>query len=323
MEETTGMKLDKEGCMLSFKCLNYHAMHLDGDGLSFLVHYWGGQPDHFNNLVHQHSIYEACYVVAGEGVYMEKNKEYRLTAGTVFCSPPGIDHQIRSDAGMHLLFVGFEVLAPQHESGKTGSDRAEPGYAAEYKRALQPDDNVLIRNNAKDSPSATLWRALWTQAAIGHADTSRIVRPLARALLESFPQTFAPFHRTTDRAVRTKEYAIELKIGRARLFISDNLDKPLTVIEVATYLGMSPRHLSRLMKRYTGHSFTDYVLRERLVRAKGLLLNTQLSIEHIASLVGFSSIHYFSKMFKWKNGISPSRFRTIPSDSELHYRFMN
>jgi transcriptional regulator GlxA family with amidase domain len=65
----------------------------------------------------------------------------------------------------------------------------------------------------------------------------------------------------------------------------------------------------RMFKNYTGLSPRQYCLQLKIMRAKELLLSTELSVKEISYELGFESIHYFSRMFKQKTGKSPSEFR--------------
>ncbi|MDX9909695.1 MAG: AraC family transcriptional regulator [Bacteroidales bacterium] len=68
-------------------------------------------------------------------------------------------------------------------------------------------------------------------------------------------------------------------------------------------------YFRRMFKNYTGLSPRQYCLQLKMMRAKELLLSTNLSVKEISYELGFESIHYFSRMFKQKTGKSPVEFR--------------
>ena len=83
--------------------LNRSALLLPGPGVTFRVHYWGGNSKHFDNPVHKHSFFEVCYVLDGKGEYEEFEENgavHPLRAHTLFFSRPGVVHQIRSKTGI-------------------------------------------------------------------------------------------------------------------------------------------------------------------------------------------------------------------------------
>lgn len=77
----------------------------------------------------------------------------------------------------------------------------------------------------------------------------------------------------------------------------------------AERLGVSSKHLSRTVKRYTGIASVDWIEHYTISDAKILLRTTNLSIKEIAERLNFSSQSFFGKYFKKYEGISPKDFR--------------
>ena len=99
--------------------------------------------------------------------------------------------------------------------------------------------------------------------------------------------------------------------------ITDSIIKALTekiygtttLDEVCAGVLFSKSHLKALFKKNTGYSIMDYYTHLKLERAKILINEGNLSISDIAELLGYSSIHYFSRVFKAKTGITPTEFK--------------
>ena len=79
--------------------------------------------------------------------------------------------------------------------------------------------------------------------------------------------------------------------------------------ELAEKCGLNIGHLSTLIKKETGMSFTEYITEKRMEDAKKLLLKEELSIEEVAEKVGYHDYFYFTKAFKKYAGVSPSIYR--------------
>lgn len=62
------------------------------------------------NSLHCHSFFEVCYVLQGTGTYEDDNQTFSIHEGSIFCSRPGLWHQIRSAEGLSLFFVAFELI---------------------------------------------------------------------------------------------------------------------------------------------------------------------------------------------------------------------
>ena len=86
-------------------------------------------------------------------------------------------------------------------------------------------------------------------------------------------------------------------------------DSELSLKNLAFQLGFSPSYLSVLIKKELGLPFQDYLIQERMKKAKLLLLTTDLKIYEIAEQVGFDDMNYFSQRFKQVVGLTPRQFK--------------
>jgi len=97
----------------------------------------------------------------------------------------------------------------------------------------------------------------------------------------------------------------------ADYFNSDDLvEKGLpTVQSIAEALNVSPNYLSGLLKALTGQSTQQHIHDKLIEKAKEKLSTTDLSVTEIAYELGFEHPQSFSKLFKIKTNLSPSKFR--------------
>lgn len=102
---------------------------------------------------------------------------------------------------------------------------------------------------------------------------------------------------------------IKEEILVAKRFIKSNFHKHLSLKEVANQVYFSQSHFSRLFKKEVGLNFTDYLNKERVRRAKELLIYSNRSINEISESVGFAQTSYFCKIFKENTTVSPAVFR--------------
>lgn len=98
-------------------------------------------------------------------------------------------------------------------------------------------------------------------------------------------------------------------IRHAMTYIKNNLEKPLTLEEVAAEVHFSQYYFSKLFKKEVGMNFVNYLHVQRINQAKLLLVSTDHSIQSICKMVGFSQTSYFSKIFKELTDHSPSNYR--------------
>ncbi|MBB6673095.1 response regulator transcription factor [Cohnella nanjingensis] len=104
-------------------------------------------------------------------------------------------------------------------------------------------------------------------------------------------------------------------IKRAVAYIQTNLDKSLTLQQVAKHVHLNPSHFSEVFKRETGWTYIDFVTRERIARAKAMLEQSPAKISEIAGSVGYEDVKYFSQLFKKLTGQTPSEYRQKPDGS--------
>ena len=98
-------------------------------------------------------------------------------------------------------------------------------------------------------------------------------------------------------------------VYRAKLYIRDNLSQPLRLKDVADYLHISGRHLSRIFDSELGQSFSSYVRKEKIRQAGIWLATTDLTIKEISERTGFDTVHYFTTVFAAEMNMPPGKFR--------------
>ncbi|MBD2308751.1 helix-turn-helix transcriptional regulator [Chroococcidiopsis sp. FACHB-1243] len=92
-------------------------------------------------------------------------------------------------------------------------------------------------------------------------------------------------------------------------YIHAHLDRDLSLLEIAKVINISPTYFASLFKRTTGISPHQYVIQQRVKRAKLLLSKTDLAIANIAIQVGFSSQSHLTQQFKRLTGMTPKQVR--------------
>lgn len=98
------------------------------------------------------------------------------------------------------------------------------------------------------------------------------------------------------------------KIQKAIDFINKNYSKPITSKDICSWLGISEFYLSRLFKKETGLTLTEYLTNYRIEVSKTLLSSGKYKIYEIAEMVGYKNSQYFSHVFKKITGKNPLNY---------------
>ncbi len=98
------------------------------------------------------------------------------------------------------------------------------------------------------------------------------------------------------------------KVKKAKQYIEENRFQRISLNEVAAELEITPGYLSRIFKKVTQKSFSDYVAEIKMEEAKKLLLEDNNRIYEVSSMLGYDDPYYFSKVFKRVTQMTPSEY---------------
>jgi len=147
---------------------------------------------------------------------------------------------------------------------------------------------------------------------------SRTIAPQQYTAMVKLLEIFAGHVSTLANEIVVQEDEAESPmIRRARAYILANQADPIDLDKVAQAMHVSTFYFCKMFKKATGLTFTDYLSRVRVEKAKTLLLNPHLRISEIAYDVGFQSLTHFNRMFRKIVGESPTAFRESKSVRQL------
>ena len=110
------------------------------------------------------------------------------------------------------------------------------------------------------------------------------------------------------RSIHRQHRAINVFL-EACAYISEHCAEKLTLADVAAYIGYSKYHFARMFKTYSGMSFYDFFMRQRILLCEQLLRDPTLPITEVALRSGFGSITTFNRIFKQFENMTPREYR--------------
>lgn len=227
------------------------------------------------------------HIISGNGYYSVNGSIYELSAGDTFILYPDteVKYYADSEKPWEYAWVGF-----------MGTDAASIIRATDFTK-----EQPFILNGK--TPGRILKNQLNKIYEVkGNSHEAAVAMTGALYTLLS---TFMHYSTSQEPARDIQPSYVE----KAKNYISTSYSYPISVEDVAAYVGISRSHLYRSFQTYEQQSPKEYLSTFRIKQACRLLKETSLSISTIAYSVGFENNLYFSKAFKKQKGVSPSSYR--------------
>lgn len=251
-----------------------------------------------------------------------------LTIGVVQRSHSRESQVIRRMEGDRLIFKespGLVVLTPANtEASYSGTGMADVlqllvpwSYvrclAAEECAGLAGQVATLAAKPFRDTLISNLALRIWQASARTCAATSLFLDHALICLISSLILRTA--HRLPNELHGRKRVRHTVRLAarsceRAKDLMMSNMATPLTNSELARSIGLSPYHFVRAFRNTVGESPYQWLIRQRIDRAKQLLVGSDRLLTHIAIELGFSSSSHFSTTFRKATGCTPSGWRS-------------
>lgn len=238
---------------------------------------------------HSHKFFQAVYLVAGAGTLTLDGTQYPIQPSRIFVAPPGVTHGLKASTRVRTLDLKFTVRNRALLSALRG---ITPVYCA------------------ADSSIRTLFERIWQE---GDGQEPLYREMCALHLLEFLlrlrrirkaRKTATPEPQGQSEAARADRLT-----GAVMNFVSQHIAEPLTVRRLTGELGCSERSLRQHFHDVLGVSPLQYVTHFRIDRAKSLIHESDCALKEVASIVGFRSIHHFTRVFHRIAGMSPGAWR--------------
>lgn len=227
-------------------------------------------------------------VLEGEGSVTFEGQTYPVTAGDCIwldCSRP-YSHQSSVELPWTLMWVHFWG----QEANSFYQNYIQLGNSFLFRPGnTYPFTNTLTRlyreQNRRDSLSEL----------VSHNYLTDLVTSI---YLENEKNSSGPHH-------------IPEKFMKIRAYLEEHFAEKLDLDTLAGHFFISKFHLAREFKRIFGITIGEYLLQQRISKAKSLLRFSDLSVDEIAQQCGFSDSGYFIKVFKKEEKTTPARYRQL------------
>ncbi|HTV40146.1 MAG TPA: helix-turn-helix domain-containing protein [Candidatus Sulfotelmatobacter sp.] len=232
--------------------------------------------------------FQFVYISSGAGNFeSESGPSIRIEPGHAFLLFPGIWHRYSPDSeiGWGEHWIGFNGETARH-----------------WRRCrFISAKNPILKISAHDATLMTFSRIM--QFVRSNCPALQQILAGAATYMVGL---FYSAQQTQSAADAQSPNAIELAIARINSEFAQNLDMK----SLAEKVGLSYSSFRSTFAAHTGLSPHKYLLELRLIQARKLLVETNLSIKEIALQTGFEDEHYFSRLFHQKINVTAGQFRS-------------
>lgn len=230
----------------------------------------------------KHDFWELTYVDQGELLTLIDEKKFILRQGDYIFYTPNQYHTQKNNTSSPVSFLTI-------------------CFNLDFKQENIFKDTIL---NCTHDLKSILKDILYEKDYYGNYSEDLIICYLKEFIIKSI-RLFFKKTSLTQLHSSMQENTNNALVNLALDYIYTHTNEKITINKLANKVSISPSYLSRIFKDVMGVTIIDYVNNYRLEKSKEYIKSTELSLTQIAEILGFSSIHYFSKQFKKRYNVSP------------------
>ncbi|MBE6637648.1 MAG: helix-turn-helix domain-containing protein [Ruminococcaceae bacterium] len=250
--------------------------------------------------LHTHDFLEITYIFKGHSIQVVDGVEYPVKAGDALFINYGSTHAI--EAVGDLIYADI-IIKPEYISESLkGVENAfallELDGFKEFAKIVDRNDRMMHFSEPQRKQIEGLIMLAQAEQDAERPGKELMLRSVFNALLTLvFRKMALPMRKESGIGAELLEY------------IKLHCVEPLTMEEIARTNYYNPAYFSRLFKKQTGYTFTEYLTACRIDLACRLLKETELKVSDIAAESGFSDRTKFYKVFSEKMGMTPKHYR--------------
>ena len=237
----------------------------------------------------KHDFWEVSYHEAGQTEITLDGVAHVIKKGQMIIYPPGAFHE-GMFGGQSVCIAAFSSKSPLLYDLCVGAFDLSPELAQEFTALVRWGEKLF---ECRDTSS----KRFIPQGDITVYDLQLLKNRLESFLLSLYKELCCRSHRSDSRLLPELVYILRA-----------NLAQSMSVEELAQSAGISVTRVKKLFHEAYGCGPIHYFLQLKIEEAQKILVHSRCNVSQTAQRLGFSSVHYFSRLFKEKTGLSPREY---------------
>ncbi|MCS7180139.1 MAG: AraC family transcriptional regulator [bacterium] len=253
---------------------------------------------------HFHKDYQIIYYLSGSGVERIDNKQIEVLPGMAILIPPFKKHSFIPTFNTEAQIFTLRFIIKK-----------------QILKKIKPKERKIFEIMKLLFSNRVHW---WSLSEVKKKEIENTIKKISNIIMtKEFGWTielegyFYLLFKIFFTSFIEKKYLKEKKSRKEKFFtkiqeyIYSNIESKITSLDIAKKLILSQRYIQKIVKDFTGYSFSNFVNMLRIEKAKELLKNENFQVKYIAHKVGIFNVNYFSRLFKKIEGVSPTKYRDM------------
>jgi AraC-like DNA-binding protein len=253
-----------------------------------------------------HDFWELCYIDKGEVQIFAYNRDFHLKQGDMMLHKPNMFHSIQTvnDAAPNAVNVCFYCVSP-HMSF----------FEDKVFRLIEQERNIL--SEIVNEGLRTFEPRIDTTSPTEHTllrkgetpfGSEQLIKIGFEKLLISLIRRYSLMETAHTLSSPAREKMEGELFADIRCYLQNSLSADFNLEELSNKFHIGKSHLKKLFKEKAGMGIKQYWNRLKIEQAKIMVRDEKYNMTQISEVLGYSSVHYFSRHFKNEIGMTPTEY---------------
>ena len=268
-------------------------------GKLYSVHYFE-YPANFKFEGESHDFWEAVYADKGDITVFADDRKFTLPQGNIFFHKPNQWHTLHCSPQIanNVAIISFECTSP------------DMSFFEDKMLTVGQEHKTIISKiiseytGAFSTPLNNPYTTRITRKKEAIYGSEQLVKQYIAELLISFLRGAAASLSHSQMSINRESALCNMLVN----YMVDHITESISINELVRYSGFNKTTIASVFRNTFDMSIMEYFINLKIDLAKKYLREDNYNISQISYILGYSSIHYFSRQFKKVTGLSPGEY---------------